>query len=402
MLNERSILLTLQSFARAYLLRREPAMAIPLPGLSDADFSDASWKSLGLNAEEAVGLERQLTVMFPGKTDRANLAGLAERAASPGECAGRVYQAWLALSPRERTVVYESSGSSGLPKRLAHPYEAIVQEVDCVAGFFPGIRQVIGVTPQHHCFGFIFGILLHQRLGATYRALPSLPTIVRHALAPDTLFVGYPDLWNRLRPEEIKAPENLVCLSAGSPWPEENMQRMLDNGFGVLEIYGSSENGAIGRRGGPGDFTLLDYWRREADDEGQEGLSRALPSGKIIRCPRQDVLAWADERRFRPLKRLDSAVQVSGINVYPARVARFLAEHPQVRDARVRLMRQEEGCRLKAFIVPATENADPKTLRRELKKMCKSGLSAPERPVSFTFGPSLPRGEFGKDADWPV
>jgi acyl-coenzyme A synthetase/AMP-(fatty) acid ligase len=87
-------------------------------------------------------------------------------------------------------------------------------------------------------------------------------------------------------------------------------------------------------------------------------------------------------------------LQVWGVNVCPERVAETIRSHPDVTDCKVRLMRPDEGTRLKAFVVleepedgAIEDNGDA---RRELK-----------RPASLTFGAGVPRNEQGKVADWP-
>lgn len=99
--------------------------------------------------------------------------------------------------------------------------------------------------------------------------------------------------------------------------------------------------------------------------------------------------------------RLDEAVQVGGTNVFPARMRQVLLDHPEVADAQVRLMRPEEGSRLKAFVVPST-GADLDVLRSELWRWTESRLTAPERPKAFTLGHQLPRSAMGKLSDWPL
>ena len=102
--------------------------------------------------------------------------------------------------------------------------------------------------------------------------------------------------------------------------------------------------------------------------------------------------------------RRDRAVQVGGTNVYPDRVARVLRAHPKVADCAVRLMRPEEGWRLKAFVVPDGVSAgaigDPADLRRELRRWLRDKVEASERPGSITLGAVLPLDDQGKAADW--
>jgi long-chain acyl-CoA synthetase len=56
--------------------------------------------------------------------------------------------------------------------------------------------------------------------------------------------------------------------------------------------------------------------------------------------------------KVRSAGRAEGAVQVGGVNVFPDVVGRVLTAHSGVAQAAVRLMRPEEGTRLKAFVVP--------------------------------------------------
>jgi acyl-coenzyme A synthetase/AMP-(fatty) acid ligase len=105
---------------------------------------------------------------------------------------------------------------------------------------------------------------------------------------------------------------------------------------------------------------------------------------------------------MRPAGRTENAVQVGGVNVFPERVAAVLTEHPAVAQAAVRLMRPDEGRRLKAFVVPQEAGTDPDALVGRLWPWLEERLSAPERPKSIVVGGELPAGVFGKAADWPI
>jgi long-chain acyl-CoA synthetase len=135
-------------------------------------------------------------------------------------------------------------------------------------------------------------------------------------------------------------------------------------------------------------------------------LLRTLPDGTVATYPLQDTLAWDDTQHFRPAGRIDAAVQVGGVNVFPSYVADVLCMHPQVAEASVRLMRPDEGRRLKAFVVPAQAGALAwlpwKALRAELLDWCAQRLGTPERPAAISFGERLPRQASGKPADWII
>ncbi|MDR2605013.1 MAG: hypothetical protein LBC55_06655, partial [Desulfovibrio sp.] len=118
--------------------------------------------------------------------------------------------------------------------------------------------------------------------------------------------------------------------------------------------------------------------------------------------PLPDRLVWRDERHFEPRRRKDKAVQVAGINVFPEQVAEVLRGHPQVADCAVRLMRPEEGGRLKAFVVPRQDLVAVTRLMRELRRLITDRLEPAARPKSIRFGKRLPRTASGKAADWDI
>jgi hypothetical protein len=133
-----------------------------------------------------------------------------------------------------------------------------------------------------------------------------------------------------------------------------------------------------------------------------ESLERAMADGQRRIYPLQDRLDWSGADRFRPAGRVDQAVQVGGVNVFPGYVTDVLKLHPQVADASVRLMRADEGHRLKAFVVAREPAPQLEALRTQLHGWLGERLSAAECPAAISFGPALPRGASGKLADWII
>lgn len=404
---------------------------LPLPGMELAGFMRAGWRELGdtagaldntaargavLGASFDAGVDvgpfflglrveagLALARMFPEEGVKAgelkDWARLREELAAchgPGETAALVGERWRKGDGR---VVFMSSGSTGRPKAAAHSSAMLMQELEAVCGLFPSLKRVILLTPPQHCYGFMFGVLLPSALGLARVTLPPFPPMVREALAPGALVAGFPHFWRNMPHDEFCPPSGVMCLSATGPWPEGEQRALRASGYeNILEIFGSSENGVMGWRRGPDEyFELLPYWSRCSG--GGETLLRRMPDGKNEARPLQDALQWKDERHFMPAGRADNAVQVSGVNVYPAHISGLIAARPGVAACRVRLMRPDEGRRLKAFVVPE-KGQNESALAASLKAFFQERLSPPERPAQLTFGLSLPKTMYGKDSDW--
>jgi acyl-coenzyme A synthetase/AMP-(fatty) acid ligase len=177
------------------------------------------------------------------------------------------------------------------------------------------------------------------------------------------------------------------------------LRALRNNGFRTVEIFGSSETGVVCFREDPdGPFCLLPHMvRGKGEHEGM--FERSTPDGLLLRYPAQDNITWIDDRHLRPGARLDHAVQVAGINIYPQHVQAVLEEHQGVSQCLVRLMRPDEGYRLKAFIVPKPD-WNEQALRESLPLFARKRLDDIARPAHYSFGSAIPRGPVGKPTDW--
>lgn len=301
-------------------------------------------------------------------------------------------------------IAFLTSGSTGEPKECAHDWASLEQEVDALARLVPDRTRVVGTVPRHHIYGFLWTVLLPRRLGIPFvEARDRLPAGLIGSLRPGDLLVSFPLRWEQMAKAGLELPAGVQGVNSTGPCPPaliadlrvQSLERMV-------EVYGSSETGGIGWREDPAyPYRLLPYWT--LSDSG-ENLVRRLPDGS-----RSAPVSAPDHLLSRPggfalAGRWDHAVQIGGLNVFPERVAETIRSHPGVADCEVRMMRPEEGQRLKAFIVPeepdngsSGANEGP---RRELDLWLRQTLSAPERPASLTFGAAMPRNEQGKITDW--
>ena len=301
-----------------------------------------------------------------------------------------------------QTMAFATSGSTGPAKTCIHSCQDLVQEIAFFASLLEGLphfelQRVVTLVPSHHIYGFLFGLLLpeHQQVPAC-RGLQAIGMAQARRLQAGDLLVGHPFLWRELSRQGAQFPAGVVGLTSTAPCDPTVIANLKAQGISqMMEIYGSSETAGIGYRFSSNDaFELLPRW-----DKGPSGNS-LVDRFKGRELALEDRVHWKDERHLIPTERLDRAVQVGGINVYPRAIAQKLESLDAVAQARVRLGSAEEGERLKAFIVPANPEQPSSELEAELAEWCRAQLSAPETPTRFSFGRQLPTGSLGKAADW--
>jgi 4-coumarate--CoA ligase (photoactive yellow protein activation family) len=371
----------------ASLLSQAAGLPQALPPAS----AGLAWPELGLTDDQRLRFHEQMTGFF----------GLDSPPAPPatdetlGAYARRLWSAWAGRA--DRAIVFHTSGSTGQPRSHSCPESFLRQEGLMTAEFMKDRVRVAVVVPLIHFYGFNFGLLAPKSLNIPALDLPPLPTAAASAWRAGDLLAAFPLFLARLLQGD-RPPGDVALLSAGAPCPDRLFQETRDFGCADLwEIYGASETGAVGLRREPGPFSLLSPWRRV----GRGRMARSLPEGGEAFYDLPDRLRWRGPRRFLPSGRLDQAVQVAGVNVYPERVAGVIREHPQVEFCLVRPMTEAEGGRLKAFVVPRP-GASVEEIRRELAAEFRRRLRPPERPASLTFGAEPPRTVMGKFSDWEI
>ncbi|MCS0584295.1 AMP-binding protein [Massilia pinisoli] len=313
-----------------------------------------------------------------------------------------VESARAALDASDLALTFRTSGSSGDPKRCTHALATLAQEADALVALVQGRRRVLSAVSSHHIYGFLFTVLLPQRLGGGVDVIDvrqAAPSALAGLVRAGDLVVAHPLWWEAAARCAPAFAADVAGVTSTAPCPDALADALAAAGLRLLQVYGSSETAGVGWRDrADTPFALLPHWTR-ADEPN--ALLRTLPDGSTRSYPLQDRLDWMDGRHFLPAGRIDAAVQVGGTNVFPAYVADVLAQHPHVREAAVRLMRPDEGRRLKAYVA-ARPDADLDALRAELPAWAAQRLAPAERPAAWTFGPRLPRQASGKLADWII
>ncbi len=304
-------------------------------------------------------------------------------------------------------LTFLTSGSTGEPKPCTHSMEDLAQEIEAFAPLFAGTKRIIACVPSHHIFGFLFTALMPTRLGVPvvdgrfWSASQWSSDLVR-----GDLIVSSPSFWRYLSRTVPAMPAGVDGLTSTAPMPRDLADTLTRQGLGrLIEIYGASETAGIGWRTDPRDaYTLLPHWRCLEDGR----LERDGPEGEE-REPLEamDLLLWepptaADRRgpvRFRPAGRRDNAVQVGGINVFPARIASIIADHDLVAQCSVRLAQDGPMDRLKAHIVLRGGIDPTPAMVKDIEAWCREHLRPSERPRLLCFGETLPPKESGATDD---
>lgn len=354
-------------------------------------FLHGSWSGLGVSPETGAALQTRFSTMFGIDAVPIVPSG------TPGETVETAFRRWLA-SPRE--VTFFTSGSTGAPKLCTHAEDHLRQELIGIAPLMAGCTAARVPVPLHHMYGFTFGLQLPRTLGIPILKTSPIPAVIASAMQPGDLLVGIPFLWKRVVAGKPLNGQGITLLTATAPTPPEVLATLRQWGFRCREMFGASETGAMCWRESPeAPFTLLPHFVHESRTADPAHVRRLLPDGELRTYALLDTVNWIDDGHLLPTGRKDSAVQVGGRNVFPTRIADVLREHAGVADCLVRLMRQDEGDRLKAFVVPQ-QGWESGTLLRELKALCRQQLRPEECPAVYTFGEDLPRTGLGKPCDW--
>jgi long-chain acyl-CoA synthetase len=280
---------------------------------------------------------------------------------------------------------FRTSGSTGEPRVIDQESAHLIREAKLHAQMLAGAKRIVSVVAPHHIYGFLWTILVPQELQVpVVDARTWAPGRFARELQAGDVIISWPGHWQMLTNHGAEFPENVRGVVATAAMDRSLCERLQSLGLvGILDSYGSTETAGIGWRwNGAETIELYPWWTQE----DVEGLT-------------PDILEFVSERRFRVVRRRDGAVQVSGVNVFPRRVEDVIRTHPAVGDAFVRLMRPEEGGRLKAWVTPK-DDAEPQWLRLELASFLRDKLSEQEYPASLRVGRETPRNAMGKAQDW--
>lgn len=333
--------------------------------------------------------------------DSSGLEDYLLRVSSLGEWADVVATSREQGSPDIR---FSSSGSTGQPRKHEQRWSDLLNEARFFADYLTqhsmDVKRVVSAVPPHHIYGFIFSILLPEILDVpVVRGLKAFTLTQGQRLKNGDLLVGFPTWYQQLMQSNVAFPQGAFAVCSSGPIAATVLQRLQQQGLStILEVYGSTETSGVGvRQQRDGGYQLLPRWQRH-----DEGHLTDVQRKQTLAMP--DHVEWLDAEHFKPLNRKDDAVQVNGYNVYPQRIAAVIAEHPNVKTARVRLLSDHDSSGLKALLVAEESARDisSEALIAKVASWLATKLDDAEMPRKFFVASNIPVNDMGKEIDWDL
>lgn len=331
-----------------------------------------------------------------------------------------------------------SSGSTGRPKGTVHTHANPWWTAELYA------KPVLGMTEDDVCFSaaklfFAYGLgnalTFPLSVGATTVLMAERPTpdacfkrMVEHR---PTIFFGAPTGYaGMLASPKLPARDQValrMCSSAGEALPQDIGERWTAHfGCQIIDGIGSTEMLHIFLSNRPGDVRYGTTGRPvegyEIELRGEDG--RPVGTGEIgdlyIKGPSAALMYWNNREKSRETfqggwtksgdkysrdaegyytyaGRSDDMLKVSGIYVSPFEVEATLVQHPDVLEAAVIGVLDEEGLtKTKAFVVLKNGRPGDEATQAELKAFVKSRLAPHKYPRQIEFVAELPKTATGK------
>lgn len=323
---------------------------------------------------------------------------------------------------RAGELIVLTSGTSGISKGVRRRPE-LRHLLPLMAGLLDNLRlelhrPAVPAIPLHHGYGLAtlaVGLAMGSPLELA-RRYEIAPLMQRLAPEEEPFLISVPTLLKRwlAAPQAVRGPRPAAVITGSAPLDPELCRELLEKlGPVLFNLYGSSEAGLIslalpqtlalapGSVGRP----LPGNTVRLVDAQDKElppgDIGRILAKGPFVLPSRADgwrdtgdLGRWDPDQNLFVCGRADSMIVSGGENVYPHEVEAVLLSHPEVSDAVVWAVPDEQfGQRLAAAVAP---HPDAYLEAESLVAWLKQQLERHKMPRSLHLLPEIPRSSLGK------
>lgn len=310
-------------------------------------------------------------------------------------------------------IVVFTSGSTGKPKLIPKSLSQIDAELfvlESLWGEQLGNASIVGTVSHQHFYGFLFSVVWPLCSGRSFWRRPFIdPVLMAREVSalPSTAWIMSPAHLHRLNDDMpwVAVRKSLAAIfSSGGPLEAKAAQSVFDaSGRYPVEIFGSSETGAIAWRRQLGDqinWQPLPGVRIRCSEEGALVVSSPfLPTREWYATA--DAVTLDSEGGFVLGARLDRIVKIEGKRVSLPEVEALLRAHKWIADAVAVPLKKHRSC-VGAVLVLEEEGEERRqllghqkfiqTLRADLSKR----LPAIAIPRNWRLVSILPRNAQGK------